>query len=379
MTEDAQTQQQMNHGDSSGSSVTVPGSENHAHFELEADTFEELGRVRGELLRDRLSDTYEQYAALFRAFGVSEADEKHGAESCLKAIERWRPGICAELTGIADAAKIDELKVAALNARTEILSLGSSPAGTAAHECSSVAGFVGDSNQSIQTWDWHTELNDYWHTHDVRGPGYRFVGLTENGIVGKIGMNSEGLAVHFNILSSAEDSARGVPMHVLARVILAEAQSVEEALQIIESAEVHSSSALTLLDTEEVVSVEISPVLSTAIEPVGGYVVRTNHFQDEQLAQYERGTYLSDSIDRFTLLQNRLTQRAPTSNADLLKLMTTGPDEAAVCCVHDADAVFGDRMDTLATVMTNPLTQSIRIQAGSPAHTSRNGWREFTL
>src|SRR5690606_27234530 len=101
------------------------------------------------------------------------------AARILETLRGWRPGIVDELSALSEASGLALEKLVALNARTEILAL----AGRGSSECTTLTTNFGGHRYGIQTWDWHVELNQFWHTQEVVGPGYTYAGLTENGIL----------------------------------------------------------------------------------------------------------------------------------------------------------------------------------------------------
>ena len=117
--------------------------------------------------------------------------------------------------------------------------------------------------------------------------------FTEFGIVGKIGVNDAGLGLHFNILHHRDDGrGAGVPVHVVARRILDEAATVEEATAIARSATVSASTVLTVVawDDERASArcLELSPAGVGVLEPdADGVLAHTNHFLDPRLARGE--------------------------------------------------------------------------------------------
>ena len=81
-----------------------------------------------------------------------------------------------------------------------------------------------------QTWDWHRELAGGWAVLEYPQARRPFVTLTEAGLLAKIGINSAGVGVLFNILSHRSDTGDGgVPVHAVARRILDSAGDVEAA------------------------------------------------------------------------------------------------------------------------------------------------------
>lgn len=345
---------------------------NRLHLDLAGATARELGLARGAALRDTLAAAAERYEGLFRMVGVSEERERAGVEAVLETLVSWRPGIVEELGGIAEGSGVPLTQVVALNARTEILAMGRG----GASECSTVTAIVDGRRVGVQTWDWHIEFDAYWHTHEVSGPGYRYVGLTEQGIVSKIGMNEAGLGLHFNILGHRDDRPSGVPMHVLSRVVLAECATIDEALELIRSAPITSSSAFTMVDETGTVSVEMSPEGVFPIREAAGSVQRTNHFQHETpLAGQKSALYEPDSSERLALVRERLEDGLPRDPAAMVELLVSGAGQPPLTCVADMSKEFGERWATLATVVTEPSTRTIQILDGMPTDAATGHWR----
>lgn len=346
------------------------------HLRVSGETRAELGRSRGSQLRESLPAAYAKYAELFRILGVDEETERGGAERVIAALAAWRPAVVEELAGIAEGSGLALAQVVALNARTEILALGTA----ASSECSTVSAVIDGRHRAVQTWDWHIELAPFWHTHEVDGPGYRYAGLTEQGIVSKIGVNEAGLALHFNILGHREDGPSGVPMHVLSSIVLTECATVEEAIALIRSAPIASSSAFTMLDADRAVSVEMSPAGVFVIEEVAGSVQRTNHFQDaEPLGGQKSEIYEPDSSERLALVRERLADGGPADTTALVDLLVSGEGQPPLTCHADMAKSYGERWATLATIVTDPERRSIRILDGMPTDAATGEWREIDL
>lgn len=346
------------------------------HLRVSGETGAELGRSRGEQLRESLPGAYAGYAELFRKLGVTQEMEREGAQRTVEALSVWRPEIVDELAAIAEASGLDLLEIVALNARTEIIALSS----TGSSECSTVAALVDGRRLGVQTWDWHIELDQFWHTHEVSGPGYRYSGLTEQGIVSKIGMNEHGLALHFNILGHRLDGPGGVPMHVLSSIVLSECRTVAEAIELIREAPINSSSAFTMLDDEQSVSVEMSPDGVFVIGEVAGSVQRTNHFQDvTPLAAQKTEVYEPDSSERLALVRERLAGGLPASAEAMVELLLSGEGQPPLCSVPDMTKQLGERWGTLATVVTDPSTRTIRVLDGMPTEAATGAWRTMTV
>lgn len=349
---------------------------NRLHLDLAGATHREVGLARGAALRDTLPAASDAYQGLYRMLGITPEREREGVEAVLETLLSWRPAIVDELAGIAEASGVELSRVVSLNARTEILALGN----RAAHECSTVTSIIDGHRFGVQTWDWHIEFDDFWHTHAVSGPGYRFAGLTEQGIVSKIGVNEAGLGLHFNILGHADDRPAGVPMHVLSRVVLAECASIAEAIELVDAAPITSSSAFTMVDGSGAVSLEISPAGAFPIPEVDGSVQRTNHFQHATpLAAQKTELYEPDSSERLALVRERLAGDTPDATAAMVRLLVSDAGQPPLTCVADMSKEFGERWATLATVITDPDARTIRVLDGMPPEAETGDWRVLTV
>lgn len=346
------------------------------HLLVEGATRAELGRSRGAQLRPTLGAAYAKYAELFRLLGVSERLEREGADRVLEAVGGWRPAVVEEFAAVAEAAGLELVQLVALNARTEILAL----APRASKECSTVTEVIGGHRYGVQTWDWHIELDPFWHTQEVAGPGHRYAGLTEQGILSKIGVNSAGLGLHFNILGHRDDGPDGVPMHVLSAVVLAECATVDEALALIREAPIGSSSAFTMLDATQAASVEMSPAGVFPIPERDGSVQRTNHFQDATpLGGQKTELYEPDSSARLSLVRERIADGAPADAEAMVDLLVSGEGQPPLTCVPDMALQYGERWASLATVITDPDHRTIRILDGMPTEAATGSWRTITV
>ena len=159
------------------------------------------GRQHGELTRARVKQTIDCYMERFSHFaGLSPGEARSRAEQYSDPIREYDPHMLEEITGIAEGAGRDVRDVLAINCRSELL-FGS---GSAA-ECTSFGlqpEVTGNGHTYVgQNWDWAA---------DVRGtlillvinqePRPTVVLLDEAGMIGRMGMNSAGIAVATNTL-----------------------------------------------------------------------------------------------------------------------------------------------------------------------------------
>ena len=341
-------------------------------LEIDASDPYRRGLIRGAQARVGIHRAVELYNQLFGSFGLEDATVRSDALTALRVTEKWSPELAAEIEGTAIGAGLESWQIAAVNARTEILSqvLGARPG-----ECSAIA-TVKKHTVGAQTWDWHEELSESWHLQRISGTPVNSVGLTEFGILGKIGINSAGIGVMLNILGHVDDCPGGVPVHLACARVLAECSTIDEASRMLSYAPVTTSSAITVLSEDAAVTVELSPRGASIVEPSNGVLLHTNHFVTESLGKGEKpGLYEPDSQQRFALLSKRATTMTLTTPAELVSaLCAHATDGAEICCHPEAGAVFGHRWSTLATITLEPSLRQMNACMGGPAESSTREW-----
>lgn len=331
------------------------------------------GRGLGRALAGRIAENVAIYRRLFELRGLSPAEIAGFGQRALERIGGWYPQLADEIEGIARGAGLPVADVAALNARTELLSFGRGECTTVA--CSGSATGSGEP-LGMQTWDWHEELAGgwcVWTIHHPSGPVVRT--LTEAGIVGKIGVSDAGVGVLLNILGHDRDGPpMGVPVHVLNRGVLDRARDGVEALRMLSTAQVSASSAVTVVASDEdggvVCTVELSPAGPGFVTPNrNGVLIHTNHFLADPGRTGDRMVREGpDSVLRHELARRRLARRRSGIDepAVLDVLASHRGGDGAICCHPAPDAPFGERYRTLATVTVQPAAASLRVRPGGP-------------
>ncbi|MDN5877250.1 MAG: C45 family peptidase [Brevibacterium sp.] len=357
------------------------------------------GAQRGRELRTGIDSAIAGYRRYFEFLSIAEADVRAAASASHARLQGWSPEAAEEVAAVAEAAGVSIDELTEVIARTEIMTL----APAAATECSTVSFTRPGASIAAQNWDWAADFSTLWHINDSGSvPGQlRHVGIAEYGMLGKIGLNEAGVGVLLNILKHEGDGPGGVPIHMILERVLSKATTMDEALEIIHSAQASSSSIITVVTADEVVQVEIanskkrerragSSCESPRAESSSGFLLHTNHFLHHDLVP--GGLELnatSTSRARLAHLEGRTEEcpsRAedhsggaedhsgrggrsgePESTADLIDLLTTGPGEAPVSCTPAPGAAYGDRSATLVTVQIDPARRQIDLAPGSPA------------
>jgi isopenicillin-N N-acyltransferase-like protein len=343
----------------------------HRYYSLPAEPWER-GRQFGRDHADRIATVLGKYSTLFTAVSGVSVDLEDWGDEALSAIRAFSPDAAEEIEGLAEGAGVSVAAVAALNARTEILAaLGVTSRG----ECSTVVSMSESGPVSVQTWDWHDLLEDDWLLWTIEHlDGRRTITLTEFGILGKIGVNDRGLGVHVNILHHRSDGGPiRVPIHVLSRTLLDTADGIGPALAIVGGAQVSASSVLTLIGHEggqsAALCAELCPAGPRFVLPSErGLLLHTNHFLDVHSAAGDLELQCGpDSYLRMDVLRRALSARSTLTRDDIVTAMTSHVGGGgAVCCHPAADAVLGDRWQTLAMVALDVPAGTLLARRGGP-------------
>ena len=268
------------------------------------------------------------------------------AERGVEIPERLEFPLTDEIDAIARGAEVDPHELRAVNARTEILG--------GADECSVVAG----GSLLAQNWDWHPDTSASTVIWIIEHQDRWFATLTEAGVLAKIGLNSAGLGVCLNLLTSSEDTGEvaGTPIHVLLRRILEECEIIEEAIELLEQATVTASSAVTVATPGDVASVELSPGGANVLRGRTG--AHTNHF----LAPPKRGRDTNVETSATTVQRLDTVKRQPLLDA----LRSHDGHPKGVCRHVDDSEPWVDQTFTVASVVMNLEKLRLHVASGPP-------------
>jgi len=339
------------------------------------------GRDLGRALAAPIRSTLEDYQWLFRAAGLATGTVRTVAESCHEELRRWAPDLALEVDGVAAGSGLESWEAAALNARTEIV-VGGRFAGMS--ECTSAAWLPPSGPaHAVQTWDWIPRVDDFTVRRHTSPSGLGVVAFAENGVLAKLGINSAGLGVLFTLLCHASDGGRaGVPVHAVARRVLDAARTVAEAVEIVASAPLTSSAAMTVVaydgERSHGVVIEMSPAGIAVRVPEDGYLLHTNHFLDPQLVSGDRLLPIGDdTLPRMTWLTEHrdvLQQEDRTTLAQ--GLVSHWADGAPICAHPRADAAETNRWETKMTFSLDLDARALALHPGGPCAVTADGWRE---
>lgn len=325
------------------------------------------GRMFGRAQAGAVRNTVETYLRLFHELlDIGPSDVAVAGIRVGERLAAFDVELADEVEGIASGAQVDHATLLALNARTELL------AAAGDSECSTIAlppsGAL-SSTLLAQNWDWHPALGPSTVLWRIATAGGRWIlTLTEAGLVGKIGINSSGVALCLNILwSSADGGIDGVPIHIAARSVLDRCDSLEEASRLLGGLTVSASSCFTVADPSGAAMVELSPAGATVI-PVTAPAAHTNHFL--RLPDGLEDYMLADSPNSESRLAevDEALHSGMSRSVDAVSSLLSSHEGApySICCHDELLEPYAQRRVTLATVVMDTGSRRMFVTDGPP-------------
>ncbi|KAJ4325389.1 hypothetical protein N0V94_000731 [Neodidymelliopsis sp. IMI 364377] len=258
----------------------------------------EIGLQHGQAAQLQIDRCISFYAGLFLKNCKQEWPEvlQYASKFEQQAKSKW-PAYHEEMRGIADGAGKELLDIVAINVRTEI-NFGLFSDGCTALSWHNKNAWLG------QNWDWMTEQKQNLIITKITQAGKpTIIQVTEAGIIGKIGFNSAGVGTLFNAIRVHGADSTRLPAHLGLRMAL-ESNSVEDAVQKLESYGMASSAHILLGDPNTALGLEFTKSTFAYCKPdPAGRVVHTNHLLQEHAGQTDT-VWLKDSLTRVSTMAN---------------------------------------------------------------------------
>lgn len=282
-------------------------------------------------------------------------------------IEAATPDLAEEILGLADGAGISHEHALLLQLRREIMGYRVvRPSG----DCTTYAR-LGDEPVLAQTVDLNGNLDDQLAVLDVAPAGSprRALVLSFAGLLGYLGVNSDGLAVGLNLVLGGRWRP-GLPPYLAIRHLLDNAGGVDEAVDILSGLTLASSRSIMLCDPGKVACVE---VLGDELRVVfSRESVHTNHFLHPDFVPHDELNVFArnSSTRRLDACRARLAGLPGNAEpADHLAVLSVPPIR-----VPNAGDLTMDR--TVATVVMLPSRGELYVR---PGETGPAGTRMFSL
>ncbi|MDR5864486.1 C45 family autoproteolytic acyltransferase/hydrolase [Halomonas campisalis] len=329
------------------------------------------GRIHARLIQHSLT----VYAQLFHDFvGIDWDAARREAGRFQAMIERGFPAILEEMDGIARGAGVDFTDVLTLNCRSEIALTRASGG------CSAFA-LLRDGQQWLaQNWDWRTDQLHNVVVLRIEGIGRpALISIGEAGMVGKVGLNAQGIGVCLNAIRS-QTCGEGLPIHIALRKIL-ESPDWDSALRVVTDDRVCSpahfllASAPPASEACQALGLEVLPGEPGRLEAQGGLVTHTNHLYAPAATRQVEDFPRADSRPRLArlnaLLDGESASQGSLDEARLFEILSDHQGAPMSICRHfNPDQPPDERMETLFAVVMNLSQRRLTLRHGKPCETS---------
>jgi isopenicillin-N N-acyltransferase like protein len=324
----------------------------------------ERGEAYGAAARKQIRKARDYY---LKSWALSEAELGSRVKNFLPTLEAFACDLVEEMRGIAKGSDCTFDEVLAINARNEIM-FGHRPV---VEGCTILAATApataNDDVYMAQNWDWLPALTDapvILRIRSVNAPA--LLTFVDAGRVAMHGFNEAGLGLCGNYLETSSHRGKtGIPIPLLRRRLLG-CESVEEAVALLDSTPLSTSSNFLLCDRSgNAVDCEVTPVTvykSRKTEPV---LVHTNHFRYAANAIRDDGLErVPDSKDRADRLESLLDPGNGKIDLDVLKTaLADHRGYPSSICRHGDD---GPQWQTLASHIIDLRRLTMHVAKGHP-------------
>lgn len=328
------------------------------------------GRAAGKQIRAFLAD-HAARINLIRHTPLSAAEISAHVAAHATIIEREVPELAEEIRGLAAGAQITYEQAMLLQMRRELIG---APAGIAGGDCSTF--MIRDAGgvllaQTVDQEGLMASLGTIMLIEPAETGAPIVLLFSFAGLLGYAGLNSSGVAVATNSLTSSE-IVPGVPPYLLVREALA-CSSAAAAVARLEQLTRSSARAFTIADRHQTLCCEFTPGSFRSWQ--APQFVRTNHFLHPELLPEERLNVFSLNASRRRL--ELLQAGAPAVATDPGRAFSLLSDHSLYpigLCAH----AEGDmrQPDTAAALVMRPDQRTLWACRGNPCTSTP---REYSL
>lgn len=332
------------------------------HFVKLKGNSEEIGYQHGNLLKDRVQAVWKFYSETMFGNGLDFL-QQYG-DQYLETIHSFSRDYGVEIESLAQAAGLEAWQIAVLNARTELFHRLVDAFKTG--ECTTA--FLPQNRVLGQNWDWMEQLEPLVVVMEIeRQDGHRLIQMTEPGIIGKIGLNSEGIGVCLNIISGAASKVT-VPVHILLRMVL-DSSSLEDVGKRIESMQHGTYSNIMAADANgQFLDFEFAGATVSRVDYQGKLPLHTNHYLGPHPDSYtpEEDPIYPSSIARYSIGRGLLDAfPAEAGVTELQSLFRDTSHQDYPICTPYSD-FLGLQVGTVSSVVMDLPNRTAHISVGNP-------------
>ncbi len=256
----------------------------------------------------------------------------------IPALKRYDNEILLEMKGIAEGAQVKLEDIVLLNVRSELMNKlwGIN---TIHEGCSTFSIKSKNENKTFvaQTWDWLKMSQDKMiilvEKNELNNE--TFLTITEAGIIGNVGINSNGVSTFLNYISVLETTYLGIPYHVLLRRALEAKDLFDLQREIIKSPISFAVHIMSCDLNQQVKSCELTSTGIDMFEMDEDYLLHTNHIISNKLkCRRVINELYNDSNKRYSLLEQKIAQlidKRSITVDDIYDVLSTHSFDASIC------------------------------------------------
>ncbi|KAI0454228.1 peptidase C45 acyl-coenzyme A:6-aminopenicillanic acid acyl-transferase-like protein [Xylaria acuta] len=330
-----------------------------------------IGIMHGITAKDKITNSIDFYARLFQtSCSLTWSEVRQEAAKYVRPLETIASRYMEEIKGIAEGANLTFLDVLALNIRTEIMfglfsDVGRDLTRVPSDGCTSLGWLTESKSFLAQNWDWMVEQGQNLVICHVSQPGTGipdFSMVTEAGIIGKIGLNAEGVGCCLNAIKCRGVDSSKLPIHFALRKAL-ESPSRVAAVEAIKLAGVAGSGHILIADATGSTGLECTSkwVKEVAMDDAKR-VCHTNHLLLDK-SDVAEPPWLEDSPARLRRIRELTAQITnPTLDAITDVFSDTEGYPGSINRRQEGKSVA----ETLFTIVMDLTNRSARVTFGRP-------------
>lgn len=322
----------------------------------------ELGRAHGEALRQQIRSFLDDNLArlnrvLPRQISLEALEPEIAAYR--REIVAAAPSLAEEIVGMAEGAGITPDEAMLLQIRREVMGYSRI---TTSGDCTTLCLRSEGGSALAQTIDLNGNLEDQMVILGIahRSQPRRVLLLSFTGLLGYLGLNSDGLAIGLNLVLGGTWRP-GIPPYLAIRHMLDTCSDIEACLRWLSGAQLASSRSLLLCDTHRSVVVELCDGKLSVQD--GVTLVHTNHFLSEEFVPMDQMNPFSrnSSMRRLDACTTQLESLGRQASAgELMTLLCQEP-------INVPDTGNIRREKTVGAVVLLPKQGEFHVRRGDPA------------
>lgn len=303
----------------------------------------EIGFQHGQKAKKQIDVVVGIYKDMFYEYSHITWDmAKKIALTFEDSIRAFHADYIEEIKGIADGSGYEYAEILAMNVRSELVFQGTH---LTSDGCTSMVVTADHTDKAGtylgQNWDWKVKTLEGAILLKIKKEGVPAIAtMTEAGIIGKIGMNENGIGVCFNALS-VDDTPTGVPIHIILRNIM-EQKTLVEAMQVVTNTQIGCPANILVASSTEALDFEVEIDDFETIYPTDGIITHTNHYTTIRLPRMGRRDMarrkFPDTFIRKGCADKLIRSvKRPITIEDMKMVFTSHCDRSCAICHHEEE------------------------------------------